>query len=99
MQNLGVTRARYRHDHFLLTPDTFVRAPLPGMERAVAIVHAAPAHGAGFTEYTVEFEPRGAMSVGAHQTFIYVLEGAVALDGRTSRRAASPICRRIAPRV
>ena len=33
-------------DHLLLTPDTFVRAPLPGMTNATAIVHAAPALGA-----------------------------------------------------
>ena len=28
------TRARHARDHSLLTPDTFVRAPLPGMRNA-----------------------------------------------------------------
>jgi (S)-ureidoglycine aminohydrolase len=83
MHNLGHTRSSYRRDHFLLTPDTFVRAPLPGMTHATAIVHAAPAHGAAFTEYTVEFEPDGAMITGAAQTFLYVLEGAVTVHGET----------------
>ena len=43
-------------DHFLQTPDTFVRAPLPGMQNATAIVHVGPAAGARFTQYTAEFE-------------------------------------------
>jgi len=83
MQNLGHTRSSYQRDHFLLTPDTFVRAPLPGMTNATAIVHAAPAHGAGFTEYTVEFEAGGAMQASGGQTFLYVLDGAIDLNGRT----------------
>ena len=87
MHNLGCTRSSYRRDHFLLTPDTSVRAPLPGMTRATAIVHAAPAHGAGFTEYTVEFEAGGSMDSGPAQTFLYVLEGAVIVNGATLRPA------------
>jgi (S)-ureidoglycine aminohydrolase len=71
------TRTRNSRDHFLLTPDTFVRAALPGMRKAVAIVHAAPAHGAGFAEYTVEFEAGGAFETGAYQTFLYVLSGKI----------------------
>jgi (S)-ureidoglycine aminohydrolase len=77
MNNFGHTRGSSQRDHFLLTPDTFVRAPLPGMREATAIVHAAPAHGAGFTEYTVEFEPGGSMDIGFGQAFAYVVNGAV----------------------
>ena len=79
MHNLGHTRSSYQRDHFLLTPDTFVRAPLPGIRGATATVHAAPAHGAGFTEYTVEFDPGGAMWSGSAQAFVYVLDGALAV--------------------
>ena len=43
LSDLGHTRGSRRNDHFLLTPDTFVRAPLPGMRNATAIVHASPA--------------------------------------------------------
>jgi (S)-ureidoglycine aminohydrolase len=66
----------------LLTPDTFIRAPLPGMERATAIVHVSPAAGAGFTQYTVEFEPSGAMHPAVEQRFVYVLEGELNVLGR-----------------
>jgi (S)-ureidoglycine aminohydrolase len=78
MHNLGHTRSSKQRDHFLLTSDTFVRAPLPGMRDAMAVVHAAPANGAGFTEYTVEFAPGGSMNIGFGQAFAYVVEGAVA---------------------
>jgi (S)-ureidoglycine aminohydrolase len=68
----------------LLTPDTFVRAPLPGMRNATAIVHASPAIGAAFTQYTVEFAAGGAMSPAAEQRFLYVLQGevTVTIDGQ-----------------
>jgi len=83
MQNLGYTRSGGGRDHFLLTPDTFVRAPLPGMRNATAIVHTAPASGADFTAYTVEFESGGGMETNAAQMFFYILEGFVTVDQTT----------------
>jgi (S)-ureidoglycine aminohydrolase len=77
MQHLGRTRSSYQRDHLLQTPDTFVRAPLPGMRNAIAIVHAGPAMGAGFTQYTVELECEGGFQLGQAQSFVYVLEGMV----------------------
>jgi (S)-ureidoglycine aminohydrolase len=77
MQSLGETRSARHSDHLLQTPDTFVRAPLPGMKGAAAIVHAAPAIGAKFTQYTVEFEPGGTIAAARDQRFVYVLEGEV----------------------
>src|ERR1700722_16574822 len=77
MQHLGHTRSSYRRDHLLQTPDTFIRAPLPGMTNATAIIHAAPAMGAGFTQYTVEFEAEGSFAAGEDQCVVYVLEGEV----------------------
>jgi (S)-ureidoglycine aminohydrolase len=65
----------------LLTPDTFVRAPLPGMERATAVVHVSPAVGAGFTQYTVEFDIAGALHPAPSQRFVYVLEGELNVGG------------------
>ena len=80
MHRLGHTRSVRQPDHLLLTPDTFVRAPLPGMQNATAVVHVSPAMGARFTEYTVEFEPGGAyVTAGGTQRFIYVLEGELTL--------------------
>lgn len=75
LKNLGHTRSAFERDHFLITPDTFVRAPLPGMHKATAIVHAAPAMGARFTQYSVEFEPGGVLGPARAQRFIYVIEG------------------------
>jgi (S)-ureidoglycine aminohydrolase len=81
MQELGYTRSVHRRDHLLQTPDTFVRAPLPGMDRVTAVVHIAPPGGAGFTQYTAEFEAGGAMEAGEMQRFVYVLEGELEVDG------------------
>lgn len=87
MQNLGITRSSSQRDHLLLTPDTFVRSPLPGMEKCTAIVHAAPAVGAAFTQYTAEFEAGGRLgpcpAPNVVQRFLYVLAGTLQVDGRT----------------
>src|SRR5579863_4625508 len=75
VHKLGQTRSGRRADHLLLTPDTFVRAPLPGMKGCTAVVHAGPAVGAAFTQYTAEFEPGGELGAALAQRFIFVLEG------------------------
>ncbi len=80
MYNLGHTRSSFQADHFLITPDTFVRAPLPGMKKATAIVHVAPAMGAAFTQYTAELEPGGALGPASAQRFVYVIEGEVVFE-------------------
>jgi (S)-ureidoglycine aminohydrolase len=75
MHNLGETRSSYKSTHLLQTPDTFIRTALPGMKGAMAIVHAAPQMGAGFTQYTAEFEPGGVLGPTSAQRFLYVIEG------------------------
>jgi (S)-ureidoglycine aminohydrolase len=80
MHNLGRTRSSQQPNHVLLTPDTFVRTALPGMKGCTAIVHAGPAMGARFTEYTAEFEARGEMVDTRAQRFIFVLEGVVKVE-------------------
>ena len=82
MQHLGHTRSSWKGSHALLTPDTFVRAPLPGMTNATAMVHAAPVMGAGFTEYSVEFEASGTMAATQEQRFVYVLDGEIRIGDR-----------------
>ena len=79
VHHLGFTRSRQARDHLLQTPDTFVRAPFPGMLNATAIVHAAPALGAGFLQYTAEMGPSGNLSPTPHQRFVFVLEGQIHL--------------------
>jgi (S)-ureidoglycine aminohydrolase len=89
--NLGQTRSDRQATHLLQTPDTFVSSPLPGYDSVTVIVHAAPAMGAAFTQYTAEFEPGGSLGTAHGQRFLYVLEGAlsVVLDGRTHSLAPS----------
>ena len=80
MHHLGLTRSANRRDHFFLTPDTFIRTPLPGLANGVAIVHVAPQAGAGFTMMTVELEPGGTLTQGPTQRLIYVLDGELTLE-------------------
>jgi (S)-ureidoglycine aminohydrolase len=77
MFSLGHTRSAHRADHLVQTPDTFIRAAWAGMSRAVAIVHASPTIGAGFTQYTVELEADGYVPPASVQRFVYVLSGDV----------------------
>jgi (S)-ureidoglycine aminohydrolase len=88
MQNLGQTRSAHRADHILQTPDTFIRAPLPGMHKATAIVHTAPAVGARFTQYTAEFQAGGSLGPSALQRFVYVLEGELEINGASLKRGS-----------
>ena len=83
MQHLGHTRSAHRANHILQTPDTFVRAPLPGMQKAAAIIHVAPAAGAQFTQYTAEFEAGGSLAPVPFQRFVYVLDGKLEVRGST----------------
>jgi len=92
MHNLGQTRSVNRRDHLLLTPDTFVRTPLPGLTGGLAIVHVAPAAGAAFTMMTLELEPEGKLIQGPTQRFLYVLEGDLELEepGKPIPHSLSP---------
>jgi (S)-ureidoglycine aminohydrolase len=86
VHNLGQTRSAQKHNHLLLTPDTFVRTALPGMKACSAVVHAGPALGTRFTQYTAEFESGGELGDTTAQRFLYVLDGQLKLevDGRRS---------------
>jgi (S)-ureidoglycine aminohydrolase len=90
LHNLGQTRSAQQPNHLLLTPDTFVRTALPGMKACTAIVHAGPAMGARFAQYTAEFESGGELGPTTAQRFLYVLEGQIniEMDGRKSDLAA-----------
>ena len=87
MHELGMTRSVFCRDHLLQTPDTFVRAPLPGMRKATAVVHVSPQMGAKFMEYTAEFELGGILPAATTQRFLYVLEGVLECPGRPSLAA------------
>jgi (S)-ureidoglycine aminohydrolase len=79
LQQLGQTRSAHAPNHLLQTPETFVRAPLPGMRKAAAIVHISSAGGAAFTQYGVEFDADGEIGPAVEQRFVYLLEGALTI--------------------
>jgi len=85
MHQLGMTRSAHRADHLLQTPDTFVRAPLPGMQNATAIVHIGSVAGARFTQYTAEFEKEGRLGPARAQRFVYVLSGELLVNSLSLR--------------
>ena len=80
MHNLGQTRSVRRSSHLVHTPDAFIRTQIPGGSKAKVIVHASPALGAGFTQYSVEFEGSGLMGAAEGQRFLYVLDGTVTVE-------------------
>ena len=69
------TRSALTSTHLLHTPESFVRTPMPGLVDGLAIVHACPALGAGFVQFTAELGPGGALLEGVHQRLLYVLSG------------------------
>jgi len=81
LQHLGHTRSTRQPTHLLHTPDTFVRIPLPGLTGGEAVVHAAPALGAGFLQYGIELKPKGKLTPGTNQRFLYMLEGEASIIG------------------
>jgi (S)-ureidoglycine aminohydrolase len=59
------------------------------MRMATAVVHAAPAVGARFTQYTAEFQAGGSLGPTPVQRFMYVLEGEVEINGVASMKRGS----------
>ena len=80
MYNLGLTRSVRRASHLIHTPDAFIRTLLPGSSRASVVIHASPALGAAFTQYSIEFEAGGSLGDSMGQRFLYVLEGDLTLE-------------------
>ena len=90
LNDLGQTRSSQHRNHLLLTPDTFVRTPLPGMKKCMAVVHAGTALGAAFTQYTAEFELGGELGATTAQRFLYVIDGEINLEvGRNKTQLKS----------
>jgi (S)-ureidoglycine aminohydrolase len=76
------SRSANHPDHRLQTPETFVRAPLPGMRNATAIVHTSPAGGSAFVQYTAEFNGGGTLAACGDQRFVYVLDGRISIGSK-----------------
>jgi len=54
------------------------------MTKASAIIHASPALGAAFTQYTAEMEAGGTLGMCPQQRFLFLLEGSVEVSVGTS---------------
>jgi (S)-ureidoglycine aminohydrolase len=80
LHHLGLTRSSRKADHLLQTPNTFIRAPLPGAVGVEFVIHAAPQLGARFTQMTAEFAAGGRLGAAPAQRFVYVLEGELELN-------------------
>jgi (S)-ureidoglycine aminohydrolase len=76
---LGQTRTRFASRHALITPDGHVASVVPGVEGARVVAHITPAMGAGFVQSTIDFEPKGRVSIAAsaNEFFFYVYGGSV----------------------
>jgi (S)-ureidoglycine aminohydrolase len=89
MNPLGTTRSRVHRDHALITPESFVRSPLPGWNRSEGIILIAPAMGARFTQYLALMEPEGTAGAALPgvERVVYLLDGQVVLqtDGGRER--------------
>jgi (S)-ureidoglycine aminohydrolase len=83
MTHLGHTRGTLHPTHLLHTPDTFVRTPLPGLVDGLAILHASPALGARFLQFTAEIAPKGKLMPSPHQRFVLLLSGDASIIGPT----------------
>jgi (S)-ureidoglycine aminohydrolase len=60
------------------------------MKACSAIVHIGPAMGAGFTEYTAEFEAGGELGSTAAQRFIFLIEGRVKVEVKGNSSELGP---------
>jgi (S)-ureidoglycine aminohydrolase len=93
MNVFGSTRSSVRRDHALITPESFVRAPLPGWDGTEGIVLIAPPLGARFTQYLALMGPgatAGPPPTGVERV-VYVLEGEITLHaGREAEHRLKP---------
>src|SRR5688572_7959878 len=78
----GTTRSCVTQQYALLTPDTFVYAPLSEWVASKIAVHISPALGANFTQYSAWMEAggsAGAAAIGVER-FVFVDLGEVMVE-------------------
>src|SRR5205823_14403646 len=79
MDLFGPARSHVGRCHALITPDSFVRSPLPGWERTEGVIVIAPRMGARFTQFLAEMQPGGTSGPAADgvERVVYVLDGSL----------------------
>lgn len=77
MNLFGPARSHVGRGHALITPDSFVRSPLPGWERTEGVTLIAPRMGAKFTQFLAHMEAGAAAgpSPAGVERVVYVLDG------------------------
>jgi (S)-ureidoglycine aminohydrolase len=92
MNLFGTTRSSVQRNHALISPDSFVRAPLPGWDNTEVVVLISPNMGARFMQYLAMMNP-GAIAqpaTGGVERVIYVLEGHVTLVAKDLDHVLGP---------
>jgi (S)-ureidoglycine aminohydrolase len=84
----GTTRSCIQRNYAVITPDTYVMAPLVGWKNASTVIHISPEMGARFTQYTTIMH---ADSISASpgpkiERCLFVLDGVVTLSMSDSDR-------------
>jgi (S)-ureidoglycine aminohydrolase len=79
MDVFGPGRSHVGRNYAFITPDSFVRSPLPGWERTEGIILIAPRMGARFTQFLAHMEPGGTAgpSAAGVERVVYVLDGSL----------------------
>jgi (S)-ureidoglycine aminohydrolase len=79
MDLFGPGRSHVGRHHALITPDSFVRSPLPGWEGTEGVVLIAPRMGARFTQFLAHMQSGGFAGPAAPgvERVMYVLDGTV----------------------
>ncbi len=83
MDPFGTTRSRVCREHALISPESFVRAELPGWRGTQGIILIAPGMGANFVQYLALMDAGGSgpPAPAGVERVVYVLEGEVTLRG------------------
>jgi (S)-ureidoglycine aminohydrolase len=77
MDLFGPGRSHVGRNHAIITPDSFVRSPIPGWERTDCVILVSPRMGARFTQFLAQMQAGGKAGPSAQgvERVVYVLEG------------------------
>ncbi len=82
MNPFGFTRSVVERNHALITPESHVRAPLPGWTKTGGVIVISPRMGAHFVQYMAQMEPGGTSGAPPAdvERFVFVEQGQIAIS-------------------
>ena len=91
MDLFGPGRSHVGRNHAFITPDSFVRSPMPGWESTECVILIAPRMGARFTQFLAHMQPGGTAGPSAPgvERVVYVLDGTLKRARRRASRNAT----------